>query len=54
MPSSEGVVRESVLHDGNWHAVVNVKLWAEFRSMYWYTIPKHESWTAMTWYVKVG
>ncbi|WP_297465447.1 hypothetical protein [Thermococcus sp.] len=54
MPSSEGIVKESVLHDGSWHDVTRIKLWAKFRSVHWYTIFKHESWTALDWYLRVG
>ncbi|MCD6373332.1 MAG: hypothetical protein J7L37_07305 [Thermococcus sp.] len=55
MVASSGDVLESVLHDGNWHAVINVKLWAEFSGDE-HLIPTdiHHEWTAMTWYVKVG
>ncbi|ANF21824.1 hypothetical protein [Thermococcus piezophilus] len=55
MPSSEGVVKESVLHDGSWHSVINVKLWAKFRHKTIIgIIDSHEIWAAVTWIVKVG
>ncbi|MDI3474755.1 MAG: hypothetical protein PWQ79_1206 [Thermococcaceae archaeon] len=55
MVSSEGEVKESALHDGKWHPVVNVKLSAELsgnRNILPTDI--HNIWTALTWYVKVG
>ncbi|NJE85823.1 hypothetical protein E3E23_08315 [Thermococcus sp. CX2] len=55
MPASEGEVKEAVLHDGNWHSVINVKLWAKFRHKTIIgIIDSHESWAAVTWMVKVG
>lgn len=55
MPSSEGVMKESVLHDGSWHSVIKVKLWAKFRHKTIAGIIKsHESWATLTWRVKVG
>ncbi|ASJ11079.1 hypothetical protein A3L12_07085 [Thermococcus sp. P6] len=55
MPSSEGVVKESVLHDGNWHSVIKVKLQAKFEyDMILGFIKSHTSEAALIWRVKVG
>ncbi|BAD85497.1 hypothetical protein TK1308 [Thermococcus kodakarensis KOD1] len=67
--ASEGHVNENALHDGQWHAIVNVKFQATFKyydvgggtysysgpHIEWSSTPyKHDTWGAVTWYVKVG
>ncbi len=54
--ASETSVSQSVLHNGQWHAIVNVKFQAAFREAgdvldLWGT---HTTWGAVTFYVKVG
>ncbi|WP_297510849.1 hypothetical protein [Thermococcus sp.] len=55
MVASSGEVLERALHDGNWHAVIRIKLSGEFSdNEYALPIGIHKEWTALTWYVKVG
>ncbi|WP_297534525.1 hypothetical protein, partial [Thermococcus sp.] len=54
--ASEGYVSQSVLHNGQWHAIVNVKFQATFVQagdvLGWWG--DHTTWGAVTFYVKVG
>ena len=54
--ASEASVSQSVLHNGQWHAIVNVKFQATFIQVgdvlgWW---GSHTTWGAVTFYVKVG
>ena len=50
--ASEGSVSQNVLHNGQWHAIVNVKFQAMFQ--YYSDWNPHKTWGGVTWYVKVG
>ncbi|NJF24483.1 hypothetical protein [Thermococcus sp. Bubb.Bath] len=55
MPSSEGIVKESTLHDGSWHTVIRVTLWARFRhTTVLGLLYHHDSSVWVDWTIKVG
>ncbi len=50
--ASEGSVSQSVLHNGQWHAIVNVQFKATFQDPAGWIVK--DTSTGVTWYVKVG